>query len=135
MGRLKEIVFDCDYPAGLARFWASLIDGYAVRPYDAAEIARLAAVGLTPETDHIVMVDGPGPTLCFQRVKDRDYTNNRLHLDIAVESRATAVAAALRAGATMVRREAGFSVLADAEGNQFCLVGPDQAVTAGAAAD
>ena len=51
MGRIHEIVFDCDKPARLAQFWAGLLDGYAVRDYDEAEVDRLAALGLTPETD------------------------------------------------------------------------------------
>ena len=51
MGALKEIVIDADHPASLARFWAAVLDGYAVRPYDEGEIARLAALGFTPETD------------------------------------------------------------------------------------
>jgi hypothetical protein len=40
--RLREIVFDSVHPAALARFWAEALDGFAVRPYDNAEIARLA---------------------------------------------------------------------------------------------
>src|SRR5262249_814696 len=85
MGSLREIVFECDNPAALARFWTQALHGYQVRPYDAAEIARLAALGLTPETDPSVLVDGPGPSLCFQRVPGRRYDNNRLHLDIVAD--------------------------------------------------
>jgi hypothetical protein len=62
MARIKEIVFDAAQPARLARFWAAALDGYAVREYDAAEIARLAGLGLDPETDPTVAVDGDGPT-------------------------------------------------------------------------
>ena len=122
MGRLREIVVDCTHPAALARFWAARLDGYAVRAYDEAEIARLAALGLTPETDPTVLVDGPGPLLCFQRVEGRHYDNNRVHLDIAVADRQAATAAALRDGGTLVREADGYSVLKDPEGNQFCLV-------------
>jgi hypothetical protein len=124
MGLFKEIVFDCAHPAALARFWAGIIDGYEIRPYDEAELARLARLGLSPDTDPTVMVDGPGPTLCFQRVEDRRYDNNRVHLDIAVTHRDAAVEAALAAGATLERETAGYAVLKDPEGNQFCLVGP-----------
>ncbi len=74
MGRIREIVFDCEYAPALARFWAQVLDGYQVRPYDDAEIARLAAKGLSPDTDPIVMVDGPGPTLCFQQVPGASMT-------------------------------------------------------------
>ena len=42
MGRIHEIVFDCDKPAKLAAFWAGLLEGYAIRAYDDAEIARLS---------------------------------------------------------------------------------------------
>ncbi len=31
MGKINEIVFDCDKPPRLAQFWAGLLDGYAVR--------------------------------------------------------------------------------------------------------
>jgi len=51
MGKLKEIVVDCRGAAPLARFWAALLEGYEIRDYDDAEIARLAAAGLAPETD------------------------------------------------------------------------------------
>ena len=67
MGRLREIVIDADHPASLARFWAAAVDGYAMRPYDDAEIARLATLGLTPETDRFVLIDGPGPIICCQQ--------------------------------------------------------------------
>ena len=49
----------------LARFWAAVLDGYAVAPYDDAEVARLAALGLTPETDPSVVIVGPGPRWWF----------------------------------------------------------------------
>jgi hypothetical protein len=122
MGRIKEIVFDCEMPSRLARFWVSLLDGYAIRAYDEAEIARLAGLGFTPETDPTVMVDGPGPSLCFQRVETRHYDNNRVHLDIAVADMAEAVVRAERQGASVQRAEAGYTVMTDPEGNQFCLV-------------
>jgi len=121
MGRLREIV--CDKPAVLARFWAAMLDGYAVRAYDEAEIARLASLGLTPETDPTVMVDGPGPILCFQHVPSRHYENNRIHFDIATTERPALVAQAMALGARLQREEGGYAVLTDPEGNQFCVVG------------
>ena len=59
MARLVQIVVDCDHPAGLARFWATALDEFEVRAYDAAEIERLAQLGFTPETDPVVILDGP----------------------------------------------------------------------------
>ena len=67
MTRIDSITVDAEHPASLARFWAAALEGYAVRVYDEAEVARLAALGLTPETDPTVMIDGPGPTLCEPR--------------------------------------------------------------------
>ncbi|WP_342240460.1 VOC family protein [Inquilinus sp. OTU3971] len=122
MGRLREIVFESRSAPALARFWASALDGYAVRAYDQAEIDRLAALGLTPETDPVVLVDGPGPSLCVHQVPGRDYTNNRVHLDIAAADRAAEVERLLALGARVQREAAGYTVMLDPEGNQFCVV-------------
>jgi hypothetical protein len=125
MGRLKEIVIDADQPASLARFWAAAVDGYAVAPYDAAEIARLAALGLAPETDPTVMVEGPGPTLCFQLRTGPRPERNRIHLDLAATDRSAEVGRLKGLGATFWRRDEGYTVLRDPEGNQFCVVDED----------
>ena len=122
MGTIKEIVFESVHPSTLARFWAAALDGYQIRPYGDIEVARLAALGLTPETDPTVLVDGPGPSLCFQRVADRRYENNRMHLDIAVVDHGAEVARLCALGASVLRKETGYSVLRDPEGNQFCVV-------------
>jgi hypothetical protein len=122
MGRLREIVFETRSAPALARFWAAALDGYAVRAYDQAEIDRLAALGLTPETDPVVLVDGPGPSLCFHQVPERNYTNNRVHLDIAASDRAAEVERLLALGARVQREAEGYTVLLDPEGNQFCVV-------------
>jgi Glyoxalase-like domain len=122
MGSIREIVFDCESAPTLARFWAQMLDGYAVRPYDQAEIDRLAKLGLTPDTDPIVLVDGPGPILCFQQVPDRKYDNNRVHLDIAVADRQQEVGRIRALGGEVIREAAGYTVMRDPEGNQFCVV-------------
>ena len=59
MADISDIVFDSLHPASLAVFWAAVLDGYAIREYDALEIERLAGLGFTPETDPAVAVDGP----------------------------------------------------------------------------
>ncbi len=120
-GLLKEIVFDCTRAAPLARFWAGLLEGYAVRAYDDEEIARLAGLGLTPETDPVVMVDGPGPTLCFHEI-ERGRVQGRIHLDVKVTDRIAERARLLALGASVVREAEGYTVMADPEGNHFCLV-------------
>ena len=133
MGRIHEIVFDCDKPAKLAAFWAELLDGYTIRDYDEAEMARLAALGLTPETDPTVMVDGPGPSICFQNVDGRRYDNNRVHFDIEVTDRSGEVERLKELGAEPVRVLPTYTVMRDPEGNQFCLVDAQEQAAAVAA--
>lgn len=122
MAALHEIVIDALHPASLARFWAAVLDGYAVRPYDAAETARLAALGHTPESDPTVLVDGPGPHLCFQATRERKTARNRVHLDVACDDRPTEVARLRALGASVVRDASGYTVMRDPEGNEFCVV-------------
>src|SRR6476620_5584427 len=82
MAGLRQIVVDCETPSALARFWAAALDGFGVRPYDDAEIARLAALGLTPQTDPSVIVDGPHIEICFQKVSLERPAKTSVHLDI-----------------------------------------------------
>jgi Glyoxalase-like domain len=123
--RIREIVIDSAKPAELARFWARVLGGYALRPYDAAELARLAALDLTPETDPIVMVDGPGPTLCFQHTREPKAGRNRLHLDLAGAVRPAEIARLIELGATVRDHHDRYSVMLDPEGNEFCVVDAD----------
>ena len=121
MARLKDIVIDADHPATLARFWAAALGGYEVAPYDDDEIARLAALGLTPETDVSVMVEGPGPRLCFQLVGGPRGERNRLHFDIAAAEPEAEIARLIALGASRSREGGGYTVLRDPEGNPFCV--------------
>ncbi|MFC8044624.1 VOC family protein [Nocardia sp. NPDC057353] len=82
--------------------------------------------------------DGPGPRIFFQRVPEDKVVKNRLHLDVRVAPELTGderMAALetecdrlLALGATRLRRFEpdppmgfGFIVMADPEGNEFCL--------------
>ena len=125
MARIRDIVIDCADAPALARFWAAVLDGYAVRPYDAEEIARLAKLGLTPETDPTVAVDGPGPTLWLQQVQQPKVTRNRIHLDLTGGPRSEEVARLCRLGATVRDEHETFTVMQDPEGNEFCVRDPD----------
>jgi hypothetical protein len=61
--RLHDVVFDCRHPASLARFWAAVLDGYEVAPYDDDEIERLRTMGIDDvEDDPSVLVEIPGRT-------------------------------------------------------------------------
>ena len=126
MARLRDIVIDCAHPASLARFWAEVLDGYEVRAYDDEEIARLARLGLTPETDPAVAVDGPGPTLWLQLKPEPKTTRNRVHLDVApAASREAEVARLCAVGATVRDVHDDHTVMLDPEGNEFCVRDPD----------
>jgi hypothetical protein len=125
VARIRDIVIDCADAPALARFWAGVLDGYAVRPYDAEEIARLAKLGLTPETDPTVAVDGPGPTLWLQQVQEPKVTRNRVHLDLTGGPRAEEVARLCGLGATVRDEHETFTVMQDPEGNEFCVRDPD----------
>jgi len=67
------------------------------------------------------MVDGPGPTLCFHQM-ERGRGQGRIHLDIAVADRLTERSRAIEMGATVIREADSYTVMADPEGNNFCLV-------------
>src|SRR5262245_53145260 len=64
MSHLVEIVLDSRHASKLAPFWEAAL-GWRIRPYDEAEIARLAALGLTPESDPTVAIDSPDGSLVF----------------------------------------------------------------------
>lgn len=121
MARLKQLVIDARHPATLARFWAKVLDGFEIRAYDDAEVARLAALGLTPETDPVVILDGPGLEVCFQQVDVEPVRKKPLHVDLASADRAADVARLVDLGATVVEVFDAHTWLRDPEGNDFCL--------------
>ncbi|SCL59522.1 Glyoxalase-like domain-containing protein [Micromonospora citrea] len=144
MARDVQITFDCADPAALAAFWADAL-GYRVQgPPSGFESwdEALEAMGVPPErrNDASAVLDpeGTGPRLFFQRVPEGKRAKNRVHLDVRAAPGLTGDArmAALEAeaerlvsrGATRLGRfepapplDAGHIVLADPEGNEFCL--------------
>ena len=144
MARDVQITFDCADPAGLAAFWAEAL-GYRLQdpPEGFASWEQaLDQWGVPPERRNDVSAvndpEGRGPRLFFQRVPERKQTKNRVHLDVraapglqgdARMAGLEAEAARLVAhGATRLRRHepaprlgAGHIVMADPEGNEFCL--------------
>ncbi len=119
IGRLGEIVIDCHDPVSLAQFWQKLLGGYVVR-----------------QSHEWVSLEPPaGLTVAFQLVPEDKVAKNRVHLDVDVHDLADATAAAEAAGATRVGEVVydelgGFQVMADPEGNEFCLVHGPTAITA-----
>src|SRR5579871_4553586 len=127
MARLLDIVFDARHPASIARFWAAVLDGYEVAPYDEAELARLRTRGINdPEDDPNVLVEAPGvhPRIFFQLVPETKQGKNRVHLDVRAESVAAELERLTGLGATLVARYDDHAVLHDPEGNEFCVYGP-----------
>jgi hypothetical protein len=121
IAELADIVIDSLHPAGLARFWAAVLQGYSVRDYDAAEIERLAELGFTPETDPAVAVDGPGPTLFFQVTELPKRERNRIHLDLVGVDRDQEVERLTALGASVRDVRSDHTVLLDPESNEFCV--------------
>jgi hypothetical protein len=122
-GTLTAIVLDCRRAAPQARFWAEAL-GWAVRPYDDAEVTALAGLGLTPETDPAVAVDSPDGSLtmfCVE-VPEPKIGKLRMHLDVRVDNR-DRFDRLLSLGARVVERRAEWTVMADPEGNEFCVFG------------
>ena len=116
--RFTELVVDSRDPEELARFWAAVLD-YRVLSRD-----EDGAVEIGPEAGF----GGPAPTLVFAPVADPTPGKVRLHIDLNATDRdqEAELARLLDLGATPAdvgqRGDEGWHVLADPEGNQFCLL-------------
>ena len=123
MARLRDVVFDCRHPASLARFWVAALEGYAIAPYDEAELVRLRATGVDdPEDDPTVLVEpssGSGPRLWFQRVPETKQVKNRVHLDLASADVSAEVLRLAGLGARVLAERRAWVTMEDPEGNEF----------------
>lgn len=128
MARLRDIVFDCDRPASLARFWAQVLEDYAVAPYDDAELARLRGLGIEdPEDDPTVLVEPSShmkPRLWFQKVAEGKIVKNRVHLDPSAADVDEEVRRLVASGARELHSHATGVTLADPEGSEFGVAAP-----------
>ncbi|RZQ60459.1 VOC family protein [Amycolatopsis suaedae] len=144
MARDVQITFDCADPAALSAFWAEVLGYRLAAPppgFDTWD-AALDALGVPPERRNdasaIVDPDGAGPRVFFQRVPEGKSAKNRVHLDVRAapglegDERMAAFEAEcerlVALGATRLERHepapplsGGFIVMADPEGNEFCL--------------
>ena len=114
---LLNVTFDCTDARRVATFW-SAVTGY--------DIERVDMPG--NEFWLVSAPDGQFPRLVFVTVPERKVVKNRVHLDLLpAEGEQAGELERFRAlGATIVddRRElepGGWIVLADPEGNEFCL--------------
>jgi hypothetical protein len=128
MATIRDLVFDAAHPASIARFWAQVLDGYDVAPYDEAELARLREAGIyDTEDDPAVLVEaGPGvrPRLFFQLVPESRTVKNRVHLDLTAGDLEAEISRLTGLGARVLARYERWVTLADPEGNEFCVM-PD----------
>ncbi|MFD2083210.1 VOC family protein [Actinopolymorpha cephalotaxi] len=112
------VVIDCSDLERSARFWTGLLGyeraGAAVEPYQS----------LVPP--------GGGCELLLQQVPDAKRTKNRVHLDLrtrdldAEVERARSLGAALLTEEPVVEEGWGWHVLADPDGNEFCVLQPPE---------
>jgi hypothetical protein len=143
MSRTFQVTFDAADPNGLAEFWNEVL-GYrfdAPPPGFSTWEEALEHFGV-PEEDRnnasaSVDPDEEGPRLFFQKVPEGKTAKNRVHLDVraapGLESDERMAALEVECerlvalGATRLHRydpapmDAGHIVMADPEGNEFCL--------------
>ena len=118
--KFTELAIDCAEPRRLARFWCSVLD-YEIQDED----DEIVTIGPSPVPD-----SRPGPvppTLTFAHVPETKTVKNRLHLDVSPSDREQAeeVRRLLDLGAwhaDVGQGDQSWVVLADPEGNEFCVL-------------
>lgn len=115
---IHNITFDCTDARAQALFWAS-VTGWTAAERDA-----------TPgHVEYAVLPPGDGaPRLYFTTVPERRTAKNRVHLDLMPpgDDPKAELARLLGLGATVADSQpagVGWLILADPEGNEFCLEG------------
>jgi hypothetical protein len=128
-----QITVDARDPGALAAFWAVAL-GYVLQPPLPGYLIRRGKPAEARE-QYTAIIDptGVGPRVLFQRVPESKTVKNRVHLDVNAGDGASDRQAAVRrhverlvaAGASVLeeRNEATgwWIVMADPEGNEFCL--------------
>ncbi|SDY70059.1 hypothetical protein SAMN05444365_103175 [Micromonospora pattaloongensis] len=108
----RMVTIDCTDPVGLAKFWSEAA-GYQIKWRHEDEFLILAPT------------DGGATNIGLQRVAGQRSGKNRVHIDWEADDRAAEVTRLVALGATLVAEHGtpGFawSVLADPEGNEFCV--------------
>jgi catechol 2,3-dioxygenase-like lactoylglutathione lyase family enzyme len=113
------VTIDCADPQRLAGFWSQLLG--------------LEIKGTFGSSDYLVMLARPSDeavALAFQRVPEPKVGKLRAHPDLEVGDLEAVTALAESLGATRIadHEEDGYAwrVMADPEGNEFCLMPNDQ---------
>ena len=114
------VVFDAADPARVADFWQAALGWSGREPGPRGEAVIFPHQGET--------TFGP-PSVVFQPVPEGKAVKNRVHLDLASGDQAAEVARLEALGARRIDvgqpADATFVVLADVEGNEFCVVTED----------
>src|SRR5919205_1171291 len=115
--KTENITFDSTDPERLADWWARALDGQ---------------VNAAAAPFFIIVSRSEGPGLAFQKVDDPTPGKNRVHIDFSAADMEAEVKRLVDLGATETGRgEAGpefqWVVLADPDGNAFCVAGGDLA--------
>lgn len=111
----EQVIVDSTDPVGLGRWWVEALQWVVVND-DAAEFE------IRPAPDQL-------PGLLFVRVGETKARKNRLHLDFRPDDQSEAVARLVASGARLVdvgQGEQSWVVLADPEGNEFCVLAARQ---------
>jgi predicted enzyme related to lactoylglutathione lyase len=112
---VTEVVIDCADHGRVVDFWAAAL-GYERREVNEQYVA-LAAPAREPGL----------PPLLFQKVPEPKIAKNRVHLDFEADVMADEVARLVGLGATVIAERSlgdfSWTVLADPEGNEFCVSG------------
>ena len=109
----EQVVVDAAQPAALGRWWAKALGWVVTFEADDEYEIRSAPDRL--------------PGLVFVPVRDSKVTKNRLHLDFRPDDQTAEVDRLLALGAHRVdvgQGEQRWVVLADPEGNEFCVLAP-----------
>jgi len=114
--RLNNVTFDCDDPEAVARFWSAALD----RPLDPDPTPFFVSIGEAGADD-----GAAGPSFFFSKVPEAKTVKNRVHVDLASDDREAEVDRLVGLGARRVadKDEYGhaWTVMADPEGNEFCV--------------
>jgi predicted enzyme related to lactoylglutathione lyase len=110
---VRQAAIDTADPQRLAAWWAEQTGGVVY-----ADLGQFVMVGIGSRDNGFV--------LCFQKVDDPTPGKNRVHLDCSAVDVKAETDRLVAAGATFVASHAsdGFAwtVLADPDGNQFCVL-------------
>jgi catechol 2,3-dioxygenase-like lactoylglutathione lyase family enzyme len=115
--RIQCVTIDCLDPARLAAFWSEAL-GWRVTFDEPDQVAVEPLAGSRE--------DGVVPDLLFLLVPDERRVKNRLHLDLRPSDQFSEVQRLIDLGATRVdvgqSTDVTWVVLADPEGNEFCVL-------------